>query len=145
MSKGYPDYFGTSIWPKYGTALLAGGDVVVVPAGQTLIVLSITGAGVLEAGSIIYSVVSGVELCSVIIYIDGESLESCMLDPEQSHGNLNGSHGVLSLAYHNVVLEYGVVLLTRELPFHDSVTIYFTNGTGVDIGMTPKVLYYKVV
>lgn len=44
MAKGYPDYFGQSIWPKYGTMLYDTYDDTVPPGGSdTLIDLIIQG------------------------------------------------------------------------------------------------------
>ena len=51
MARGYPDYFGQSIFPKYGGARQEVQNKVSVPAGTTKSIVTVTGKGVMyQAG-----------------------------------------------------------------------------------------------
>ncbi len=145
MAKGYPDYFGTSIWPKYGTAILAGGDAMFAIAGATTTVLSIDGQGVLVMARISYAFGAGYLESAMRLIVDGSVFQYLSLDPNQGSGNVNGAHDLLSIAYHNELSTLAVVLLTREIPFHDTIVINITNAMAGNMAVTPIGLYYKVV
>lgn len=124
MAKGYPDYFGQSIWPKYGTLLYEHSSFnIIVPA--TTILYEKISQGVLGYAEIRITDHSNLSDPYFSVYIDGSKMHSITLLQLIEQGALPGSHAPLVCRYANkstLDFEY-TVELGHDLPFRTSIKI----------------------
>lgn len=130
MAKGYPDYFGQSIWPKYGAPIYNTTPVYELGMLETKNILSISGNGVL------YSLHSGVYADSTIVlvvvelFVDGQMIFDSSLPPTYIPAEHGSGGPVLGLSVWDKLLNYSMWDLVREVPFRESV-VYTVTGNAV--------------
>ena len=132
MARGYPDYFGTSIWPKYGTPIITEGDET-VDGGDDRDVITVSCQGILMwflaelynppntfPGTGVALTIDGVEivrLFTTAVYGEGYSF----------NGRLPMYIRYLNLAAQRAIYENGI-----EIPFHSGFKISLINSGNVD-------------
>ena len=132
MSKGYPDFFGQSIFLQYGTPSKYGGALS-VPAGATVEVLSYLGKGILYSMMVTVYGLSDNRNDNVGLYIDGNTISYA--NPRNnfhqfSRNYITGSVGVSSWNYVTDELQ---VILKGPLSFSSSVKIEWVNRGTIDL------------
>jgi len=81
MAKGYPDFFGQSVFPHYGALQqIAGDDILIGVATSTLINLEMKGS--IQSGNVNWTqMVAGYENAYVFqIWVDGTLVEQVTMD-----------------------------------------------------------------
>lgn len=144
MARGYPDYFGQSIWPKYGTPIVTGGSSVPVAAGTTVTIVDIDSTGVLFAASILTGTVGDYASSYFSLYVDDQLFWRCFLYNAFLPPASEGMEGVMRVTMENRVAKYVHMALSREIPFKDSVQMKVTNGSASEIGAIPLAVHYIV-
>ncbi len=143
MAKGYPDYFGTSIWPKYGTLLIDADDVTTADATETT-VFELTGAGVWAYLLGILSPAATGGAYTIKVYVDGELFFILTSASAYVCGYNESPLAPLVVNYSDVSADLVHVMLTHEIPFHDSIKITVTRAAAVNVTFDYRVGWYKV-
>lgn len=144
MARGYPDYFGQSIWPKYGSPLLINQSSTILSAGtHTLIDISVQG--------VMFGLVARVSCATILtniqlkLTIDGQlSAESIYDDVNyQSLSPLAGE--LLHVTYATGDMLGAWWALSREIPFHDQFKLSLVvNPWASNIVVKLRGMYYVI-
>jgi len=146
MARGYPDYFGTSIWPKYGTPVITTADDVIVHGGSTDTMLTISCSGILFLAHFYIYCDDLANSHYLYFYVDGVLVSSKKLDNLTIDSGLNGSADLLNAVYFDNMAHAWVFELAREIPFHDSIVFKVKNaGVPADhVTVGYKTMHYVV-
>ena len=144
MAKGYPDFFGTSIWPKYGAPIRTGAGSVNVPAGTGVDIIDISSTGVFFFANIVLTTVGDYALSHIDLEIDDQLMWSWWIDFDKLPTSLGGAQELMAITYCNKVNSYIYVVLSREIPFQHRIKIQVTNASASDIVTVPRTLHYVV-
>jgi len=144
MAKGYPDFFGTSIWPKYGAPIWTGPGVVNVPMGATVDILDISATGVFFYANILLVSVGDYAFCVTYLFIDDQLVWSWMIDPKNLPTSLGGAQELMAVTYCSTVTGDIYLVLSREIPFQHRIRMQVVNGSANDISAIPNTLHYVV-
>ena len=144
MAKGYPDFFGTSIWPKYGTPVYTNSGLIIVPSLGTVNLISISGNGVLFSLDSYLTAAVDFESSDLFLIVDGAVMVRSVLDPEYLQTSLGGASPVLGLVICSGVDHVLEWMLSREVPFHDSVILRLLNASLGNITTSTYTSHYVV-
>jgi len=146
MAKGYPDFFGTSIWPKYGTPTINTGAAIVVHGGNNDTIILITADGVLFQAAFVIVCDDLANSHYLHLYIDGVLVESEKLDQLYLFTSLGGSCGLMNVIHFDRLLYHYRFELAREIPFHDSIEFKVQNSGAAATHVTVdyKTMHYVV-
>lgn len=144
MARGYPDYFGTSIWPKYGTCVYSEASVISIASKENGVVWSITGSGVLFTLVIRISESIGLAASSVNLYIDNQMVCDYDVNPDINRTSLSGGSRLIAATYVSYIEGYIELALTREVPFHDGASIDISNDGDAAMSVGVDATHYVV-
>ena len=124
MAKGYPDYFGQSIWPKYGT-LLWDHAAFNIPVPATTILYEKIFSGVLAYLELKIVDHSNLSDPYFSVYVDGSKIHSITLLQMVAEGAHPGSHAPLVCRYAEraIVNYFYTIELGHDIPFRTSIKI----------------------
>lgn len=129
MAKGYPDYFGQSIWPKYGSPIVSGTVTVECPGSATTTFYSISAQGVLFSARIKVYPATWNDATCIRLYVDDALFEVCYFMPSLAT-IFGGSPGnVLGVIHLDTESKYVEAVLNREVPFHTSFRFDLVNAS----------------
>jgi len=143
MAKGYPDYFGTSIWPKYGTMLIGSGAL---PCNAAVLydLFSLTGAGVFYFLRLVWDDNALSEAGLIYFIVDGEIILSTRVDELYLNGFIGSPRQLLKCTNYDAETKKGGVELGFEIPFTNSLKIQFDSALGYNISFSWRYGWYKV-
>lgn len=144
MAKGYPDFFGTSIWPKYGTPINTYTGIVAVPGGAIVDVITINANGVLFSLDILLVGVSDLISSLFIVYADTGEMARLDLDFDYRLTILGGAPLLLGLTYVDVLSFVRKASLSREMPFHDSFVVRVRNNSADPVSIEARSTHFVV-
>jgi len=129
VARGYPDYFGQSIFPKYGGAKEVSGSKTVTANTENTIV-EVSGKGVLYSGGL-YA--QGSDKCKddrVRIYIDNVSIVTISFTALLTRGLVIVPNDIVTLTYYSdIEFKYHVSFL-REVTFDEGFKITYEEKSG---------------
>jgi hypothetical protein len=144
MAKGYPDFFGTSIWPKYGTPIWSPEDIPVVAAGASVDVLTITGNGVLFSLKVDFNGTVFLDKSSVELWIDDSMIAEAGTRQDITYTSLGGHTGILSLTNYDALEFWAAIELGREVPFRRKIVVVVNNDSAADLDVAVALNRYIV-
>jgi len=144
MPRGYPDYFGQSIFPKYGKTRLKTQDDDTVTNNATETVLTITGKGRIFGGWIKCLVETASNNFWVKLYIDDNIISSDQPALHRFRGIIPGVNAVVVITEYNSVSGIYTFTIGNELTFESSFRIDIYNLTGDNIYIDSDI-YYTLV
>lgn len=143
MAKGYPDYFGQSIWPKYGTMLIESDTITTIDNSETdVFVIFGVGVWTYMMGIIITTLSGGIYV--IRGYIDGVLLFDI------ASGNAytciyNESDGaIIKTMFSDRENDTLYISLNRDIPFHDSVRVTMQRLVNINVEFDYSIGWYKV-
>lgn len=142
MAKGYPDYFGQSIWPKFGTMLYASFDDNIAPGARETI-LDLTIQGQLHWGEIEFSSTSAL---GEKFYLTVDDLVEFPIDLDRFlYTGFNGASGIPIQCYYADFTSFiDRLLIAYPIPFHTAMKIEVENTAGAVLACTAYFGYYNV-
>jgi hypothetical protein len=143
MAKGYPDFFGTSIWPKYGTILVEEDDLIVA-GGAVATLFDIAIQGVISFGYILCIPVPPNLLFNIMVEIDGYTYPVYGPNDYNIYGWLPGSNLPLVLSYMEGAIHEASFLIGKEVPIHNKFKVSLDNNTGGNVHAYWNIGYYVV-
>lgn len=144
MARGYPDYFGQSIWPKYGTPIYTLDSDHVLPSGEVGTLLSISMPGVLFSLDIGVQALEVMTLSLLTLTIDGQSFAVVGLGNPAYGLPAAAQSPLLYTVIYDHLEYYQRIVLAREVPFHSTVVLQCSNGTASDMSVTTEAVHYVV-
>lgn len=143
MPRGYPDYFGQSIWPKFGTMMY--GDVfeTVDPADSlTVINLSMQGQ--------MYWIYLRLDAPTTPLSFTGKISIDQMIDFPlyETHTDRKGVDGetgrIFKCTFDDSNKSQIVLMLSQPIPFHDTFKLTVTNDMAGDLVVYASYGYYII-
>lgn len=132
MAKGYPDFFGFSIFMQYGSFRRKDEDLALVPAGDDETVLTISSKGQIYFGRIGLSGIDTPSLVTPTITIDGAAFSLGTLFNMHARGDLHGNAYPCELFVYDVVYNVYEMDVKFGLTFVDSFVVSIQNNDDLD-------------
>lgn len=143
MAKGYPDYFGQSIWPKFGTLLSDVNHAHIIDGANTDIIdINVQGQ---VTDLLMLAQVVGDELSfETSLTVDTlASLGSRSRDlVDRTLGEMTGHLWVCNYIKSDLTIMQ--MALQHPIPFHDRFLVNIANGSGVNLTITWFLGYYVI-
>jgi len=144
MPRGYPDYFGQSIIPRYGSAKKQDGLVSSIAHGSSKWVLNISTKGIIHGGYVAFSNVSDPQYVTIIVFVDLVNVMGFGLHNIMHYFNtIETLVPVFPVIYDTAGNEY-CIGLHGELPFESQYGVSVSNQTGSTINLS-AMLYYSEI
>lgn len=143
MAKGYPDYFGQSIWPKYGTMFIELDSVDTSDASETTVVEK-TGPGVWTSYFGVISSLGAATTFTIRLYVDGVLLA---LYPSASLFTCGYNQGPSQPLHVSLSRESDFLLhlsLSHDIPFQASFKLTIQRGGAINLTTDYRIGWYKV-
>lgn len=144
MAKGYPDFFGVSVFRQYGSFQRKGEDLALVPAGDIETVLTITGKGEIYFGQITLGGIDSPELVIPKITIDGSEFSLGTLFYLHSMGDMKANAYPVSCFVYDTEYNQYALALTGGITFVDSYVISIQNNDGLDCSVDAAIGWSQV-
>ena len=144
MAKGYPDYFGQSVWPKHGSMRTDDELVGVIAGLDTETILLATGLGVLHGATIfINSTVlpAGIEF---ILTVDGIIVYQNFLLRIFQYFRDTPADIIISCTEYDIENGSYSVVINGGISFISSFRVQIHNWGGANINDTAEIYYYHV-
>jgi hypothetical protein len=144
MAKGYPDYFGQSVWPKYGPLQFQGILSPDVLAGATTTLFSIAAQSIGRHGRMRLINVTNPTKVSMQLTVDGTLVLNYTLTYLFSVFGHGGAGDPI------VVLNYDVIGQTFDIEFGvglaigQGMALAVFNNLATDIAVAGRLTYYQV-
>ena len=143
MSKGYPDYFGQSIWPKYGGMINDNGNFDIIGL-DTVVLTSYTGQGVLVFLDFEITDDDLVGSCSFEAHVDGVPIQIQSLNGFRDEGPQVGNRSPLVCRFADKVTGVYILNMGIDVPFRTSFEIQCNVAAGNTVHVSTYVGYYAV-
>jgi hypothetical protein len=128
MPHGHPDWFGQSVWPKYGEPSYINHVIALEPGEEESHVL--TGPGVLFAVRLIFSPSSNWPGGRIEVYIDGSYYGEVYPYAWFTALGTGQARQIFDVDLYGVDNAQSRAVLTREVPFSSSITFISKNSVG---------------
>ena len=144
MARGYPDYFGQSMWPKYGTPIKTNVLEDNIAAGDNLDVVSIDGQGVLFDVNITLATLGATRDMFLHLRVDSSLMETVEFGSPHLYMSFAACAYLLLPTYYSPNGAVCMARLAREVPFRSSVVLNVTNHTDGIVVASGKVHHYVI-
>jgi len=142
MARGYPDFFGQLIVPKYGTAYTQAQLALTVGAAGNEDIFSLAYKGRIYGGYFELTRPVGETFATIRVLIDGQTI--CQLAPENfiNRGLVSPAVSALFAVFISPVIARYVFALTPDMVFEQTFVVNVANGDPLnDIGVVGNLLY----
>ena len=128
MAKGYPDFFGYSVFPDYGPAIQEHeAGVTVAPA--TTLALELTGKGTLHGARVTLLAAGGLENVTLSIQFDSQDTVSENLSTQVVRQPFMGTvPWIFQIINYNLLLDYAAVIVNGGVSFVSNLKMYVGNA-----------------
>jgi len=133
MARGYPDFFGTAIFPKYGGASQQDAGDFGVANGDTDVFLTIVGKGRSYGGLLRFWGTGNVHTnARIFVNVDGTEFASQFPDQQLEQGIFLSLHQFIKLVgyYQDDVNEYVTYTYVGDFTFEQSIVLSLENTSG---------------
>lgn len=129
MSKGYPDFFGYSVFPDYGPAIQEH-EADMTAAPTTSLAMELTGKGTLHGARVTLLAAGGIEGASLAIQFDNQDSISENLSTQVVRRPFIATEPWLfQIINYNQLLDYAVVIIKGGVSFRDNLKIHVGHAT----------------
>lgn len=145
MAKGFPDYFGQSVWPKYGVVINDNIAGLWINVPGTWIITARLGQGVLSHFEL--RAAGAVDLVNIelVFTLDGEIIQREFLLNLLAYNAIPGSNAAFVCRSYLIDPAVSMIVeLTRDIPFGQSIDVSLIAPVGVDATIDTFVGYYAV-
>jgi hypothetical protein len=144
MARGYPDFFGSSIFPGYGVPLSLVSMAIPIAAGATVAVVDLALKGSTGHGFIYLDDLVTIADVTVQATIDGYAHFILGLDNLYNILAPHERQSLVSLTYLNRESQHATLSICPGIPFGQSFKVEITNGLATDITANVELLYFSV-
>jgi len=142
MARGYPDFFGQLIVPKYGTAYTQAQLALTVLRGENEDIFALAWKGRIYGGYFELSGTYDESLTTIRVIIDGQTVNQLATQDFINRGLVTPAVAVLFCVFYSPVIERYVFALTPDMVFEQTFVVNVANGdAAADIGVVGNLLY----
>lgn len=122
MGKGYPDFFGYSIFPQFGAFQLTESGAVVVAADSYGTIFDISAKGVVYSGYVATQTLGLADTSSIFarLTVDGQEMYSRVLDDQLAYGFTAEIDIPFVLVDYNRATNLYVFVIQQDITFSQS-------------------------
>lgn len=145
MARGYPDFFGFSIFPYYGTLyreVIALTDLI---DADEVSLTTISGKGILAAGNITMLESVAGAIPELRIYVDGELSAGSGRDAMITNGWFGANTQLMELISWTYPEGAAVASFPREIQFGQSFELRGRDQAGLGCKFGGNLYYYKIL
>ena len=144
MARGYPDYFGYSVFPNFGQMIGVAIDEAIPGGGAVNDIVNIVGKGKTYSGFFYFNMGgnNGVGI-TVRAIIDGNLYGTNNLRFDYTSGFTETEHALLRLVYYNETSFVSSWAIGKDWTFGQSFIIRITSGAGAP-GLVLGRFHYSV-
>ena len=144
MAKGYPDFFGFSMFPYYGTTFRDDDSSVITPLNNETLI-SLTMKGIIRGGYIVVSLPATLNTTLISVSIDGESVEIIAAPlGDTADASLDLRLPLVSVN-RSLVLAQHIFAITGDWSFQDSFVITGQNTEPAgNVNVVTRVYYNRI-
>ena len=144
MARGYPDFFGRSIYPKYGVLQRHEAAFMGILPGATQTILNVTAQGTTGPSYLYATGIGDLSLLVPICYIDGARLTYRSIAVMVSENNSKGEDYVFFLRRWEPASHKVYVYLTPYINFTGSYRVDLWNQSAANVDCDMYFNYYSV-
>lgn len=116
MARGYPDFFGFSVFPFHGISYRAEHPAAAVAAGAETTLIEIAGKGILFSGYVVVSGVAAINARS-LIYVDGNRISEQTPHNALLTNTASGYPDLQVISEYDVISNHYTLLMIKEITF----------------------------
>lgn len=143
MGKGYPDYFGYSVFPQFGT-FKNEAIAVAIAGGATETIIDITNKGKIYSGYIDISI-TRLQEAFLNLTVDGTTLAYLTPFAMKTRDFRGGLDLPFILSYYDVIAGMCTVVFQTDITFISQYKLEIQNTTAFVANITGNVLWANVV
>ena len=146
MGKGYPDFFGFSIFPQFGAYQFTDSGAIIVAAGTYGTLFDIDSKGKIYTGYVSIQTLGLADTATIYLEmtVDGQRIDSQSID-EMLQINFRGSLDVpFVLTDYNRKTNYYTIVLQSDLSFSQSVKLRIYTDPTAQIFVHGYLVWAKV-
>ena len=128
MARGYPDYFGYSVFPYYGDLLNQDQLIDDILIGDTETVFELNHKGVIMGGELVLQSTDSPPVEWIIITIDGSEILNKLTSDFYRLNLTEQGNSIISLSTYNIDEFYRCYLFARQTTFSTHFLIQVTAG-----------------
>ena len=145
MAKGYPDFFGYSMFPYYGTIYVTGTSTAVA-AGATFTAISLTMKGYIHGGFLQIEGFDDLTTVFIRVYIDGNMLASRYLSTLIGKYSAPIPDQIMAARRISLEAKEAMIGIQSSLTFRDSFLITVRNDNAANaLTVIPRVQYSNIL
>lgn len=145
MARGYPDFFGYSIFPGLGTASKSESALVACPAGLTTQIFELLLKGSVIGGWIYGNVAGGVNEHQLLLTIDGVELARIDIWTALYANEIQDEGFLFPITLWNLEDNVEQVRIAEQISFGYQYKLELDNNSIVDVDMAYGVYYYQII
>lgn len=143
MARGYPDYFGQSIFPRYGDTIPVDYGVTAT-AHATTQLLSLTDKGFLLSASIEINGLGDNWSDFIKITVDGQDIPHESFSELYEQNIIHENDFIMWLTCYDINTQRYAISIIRNLQFQESLVVSYVNQSANNINVELKAAYYLV-
>ena len=144
MAKGYPDFFGYSMFPYYGGPYLETGNVITAGAGLAT-VLTIAAKGIVRGGSIIAILPNVTDIWGTYIYADGQLVQVIQYDSGYTEYDNIDNFSCMTLDYLSMSQLVARFNIKEGISFQDELTLRIYRAVAAaDYSADARIVYHRI-
>lgn len=140
MPRGYPDYFGQQMFPKYGGAKFTSKYKVITTSGNVE-VLAISGKGRIYGGYMYTKDPDSTKNDRFRLRIDGETIPAPDFEALLSYGHISTTDTLLYIIYYDELTPKYVVGLKNNITFDYDFAVLYNKTSANDVTVEVNVYY----
>lgn len=145
MAKGYPDFFGYSVFPQYGPYQFETPAFAALAAGISGNLFSISGKGVLTGGFIAFSSIDEPANVHIQMKPDGVDSYDYLLEYYKDYGFNFPATGMFFASDYEAADGYVTLHPTPGLTFSSSLVVYVSNNAAGAINIASNIWWQRLV
>lgn len=143
MARGYPDYFGYSMFPYYGDLSLDDSGNVFVAAGDRDPIFELKLKGQIAGGRFYIQNLVSPTLCRFILTVDGIEIMNWSVD-DFIHYAVGNAGSIIKAVYYNDVETIFNSSYIKDYSFGNQLKMEVDNGMAVIATVQSRLYYYNV-
>jgi len=145
MARGYPDFFGFSVFPGPGAGVSNVGGVVAVAGGNTETLIELSLKGSVVGGQVYGDNLGPNGLYAIQVTLDGVLIDECFLGNMRLLYQYQDEGFLFALNYYNLEDNDWQARVAEQLSFGFQYKLALRNADVNLVNVTTNIYYYNVV
>jgi len=144
MAKGYPDFFGYSVFPQFGIYQVEEKGATVIPAGDSVTVFDVEGKGTIYGGYMFFGKTDITGLITLSLTIDGFTVILPSIKTMLEAGWIGGLDLPFIVTEVNDAIPSYTVIVQANITFAEQFKITASANVTADASVNGKLFWAKL-